>query len=139
MVHQHIMYVAQAPARFEPSRGFFIQQRGAVSGHLPPKPSKGDGQLYFEADAFGVLAQAGYRVGVTRGEPEAARWRTLARLFQDEIVHAPPGGEWGSRGSARRLKKLAYTIAALTRNAKRRGLPMERAGGRMGDRLRVSS
>jgi hypothetical protein len=88
---------------------------------------KGDGQLYFEADEFGVLAQAGYRVGVTRGEPEAARWRTLARLFQDEIAPALSGGEWGSRGSARRLKKLAYTIAALTRNAKRRGLPMERA------------
>ena len=88
---------------------------------------KGDGQLVFEADAFGVLALAGYRVGATRGEPEAARWRTLARLFQDEIAHAPPGGEWGSRGSARRLKKLAYTIAALTRNAKRRGLQMERA------------
>lgn len=88
---------------------------------------KGNGQLVFEADAFGVLALAGYRVGVTRGEPEATRWRTLTRLFQDEITHAPPGGEWGSRGSAQRLKKLAYTIAALTRNAKRRGLPMERA------------
>lgn len=87
----------------------------------------GDGQLVFEADAFGVLALAGYRVGATRGEPEAARWRTLARLFQDEIAHAPPGREWGSRGSAQRLKKVAYTIAALTRNAKRRGLPMERA------------
>jgi hypothetical protein len=88
---------------------------------------KGDGQLHFEADAFGVLAQAGYRVGVTRGEPEAARWRTLMRLFQDEITHAPAGGEWGSHGSARRLKKLAYTIAALTRNAKRRGPQMAQA------------
>lgn len=72
-------------------------------------------------------SQAGYRVGSTRGEPEAARWRTLARLFHDDIAHAPRGGEWGSRGSARRLKKIAYTIAALAWNAKRRGLQMERA------------
>ncbi|WP_377828788.1 hypothetical protein ACFKHW_37605 [Bradyrhizobium lupini] len=87
---------------------------------------EGDGQLSFEADAFGVLALAGYRVGAKRGEPEAARWRTLSRLFQDEIAHAP-AGDWGTRGSARRLKKLAYTIAALTRNAKRRGPQMDRA------------
>jgi hypothetical protein len=87
---------------------------------------QGDGQLSFEADPFGVLAQAGYRVGTTRGEPEAARQRTLIRLFQDEIADAPHG-EWGTRGSAPRLKKLAYTIAALTRNAKRRGPQMERA------------
>ncbi len=102
-----------------PNGGFFRWPSTTAEG--------GDSQLHFEADAFGVLAQAGYRVGVTRGEPEVARRRTLARLFQDDITHVPPGGEWGNHGSARRLKKLAYTIAALTRNAKRRGPQMARA------------
>jgi hypothetical protein len=88
---------------------------------------QGNGYLDFEADAFGVLAQTGYRVGRTRGEPEAVRRRTLARLFQDEIAYVSSAGEWGSHGGARRLKKLAYTIAALTRNAKRRGPQMAQA------------
>jgi hypothetical protein len=49
------------------------------------------------------------------------------RLFQDDVAQAPFEIEWGSRGSGRRLKKMAYTIAALTRNAKRRGLQMAEA------------
>ena len=92
-----------------------------------PEATKGDGQFSFEADAFGILAQPGYRVGATRGEPEAARLRTLARLFQEQITAAPPGGEWGRPSSARRLQKLANTIATLTRNAKRRGPQMGQA------------
>ncbi|TIT98282.1 MAG: hypothetical protein E5W55_07170, partial [Mesorhizobium sp.] len=50
---------------------------------------KGDGQLSFEADAFGILAGAGYRVGITRGEPEPARRRTLARLFKEQVLDSP--------------------------------------------------
>ena len=112
------------------------QRRGSEAISLLPnggffrwpstKAEHGDGLLQFEADAFGVLAQAGYRVGVARGEPEFARRRTLARLFEDAITQGP-AREWGSKGSARRLKKLADTIAALTRNAKRRGPQMARA------------
>ncbi|MHA6685339.1 hypothetical protein [Mesorhizobium sp. A556] len=87
----------------------------------------GNGQLSFEADAFGVLAGAGYRVGRTRGEPETTRRRTLARLFMVEVLDAPTRLEWGAPGTGGRLRKMAYTIAALTRNAKRRGIHMEYA------------
>ncbi|MER9330612.1 hypothetical protein [Mesorhizobium sp. M0488] len=87
----------------------------------------GKGQLSFEADAFGVLAETGYRVGRTRGEPETARRRTLARLFMVEVLDAPTSLEWAAPGTDGRLRKMAYTIAALTRNAKRRGILMEYA------------
>ena len=100
-----------------------------------PEATKGDGQFSFEADAFGILAQAGYRVGATRGEPEAARLRTLARLFQQQITAAPPGGEWGRPSSARRLQKLANTIATLTPQETR--ATDGASSGRLGGRLEV--
>jgi len=94
---------------------------------------KGNNRLDFEADELGVLAQAGYHVGTARGEPEVKRRRTLTQLFQDEIKGA--GGEWGRPGSAGRLKKMAYTIAALARNGKRREAHMARAVAEWADDL----
>ncbi len=70
----------------------------------------------------GVLQFMGYRVGHD-GETPIMRQAILAQVFTD---HIPPVfsriylEEWGDPATVQRLKKLADTIAALTRNAKRR-------------------
>ncbi|MBS5905150.1 hypothetical protein [Roseomonas mucosa] len=71
----------------------------------------------------GVLQFVGYKVGNTDGEPQGVRERILSELFSGPIPPAfPPAylDEWGKPGSSARLKKMADTIAALARNAKRR-------------------
>jgi hypothetical protein len=75
--------------------------------------------------AEGILSAFGYHVGETNGRPDRVR-----RLLLDDIfsVHLPPinsrayMSEWGSPTSAGRLRKIADTLASLTRNEKRRGL-----------------
>jgi hypothetical protein len=71
----------------------------------------------------GVLQFVGYKVGNLEGEPQGVRERILSELFSGPIPPAfPPAylNEWGKPGSSARLRKMADTIAALTRNAKRR-------------------
>ena len=71
----------------------------------------------------GVLKFMGYTVGANEGLATNLRQRIL-----DEIFHAPvppifPSqyvNEWDASGTSWRLRKMAETIAALTRNAKRR-------------------
>ena len=83
------------------------------------------GQL--EDDVFpleiGVLRTIGYAVGLTNGLQPDAR-RILLSNFFTATPHLPAehpqAGEWGGPNSAARLLKLANTIAAHTRNAKRR-------------------
>lgn len=72
----------------------------------------------------GLLAMSGYRVGRTNGRRRSDRRRLLNFLFLkddlrdiDDLSYA---AEWGSPKSSQRLKKIAESIAALTRNAKRR-------------------
>lgn len=70
----------------------------------------------------GVLQYLGYKVGVG-GEPKGYRARILAQIFVGQLppVFPPPYlNEWGPPSSVARLRKMAETIAALTRNAKRR-------------------
>ncbi len=70
----------------------------------------------------GLLQFMGYKVG-HQGETMMMRQAILAHVFTD---HIPPVfsraylEEWGSPATVQRLKKLADTIASLTRNAKRR-------------------
>ena len=84
----------------------------------------GDGSL--DTDDWlkeGVLQFMGYRVGNTDGEPQGIRERILAEIFSGPIPPVFPRAyldEWGRSWSVLRLKKMAETIAALTRNAKRR-------------------
>ncbi|MBD1823447.1 hypothetical protein H6F51_13240 [Cyanobacteria bacterium FACHB-DQ100] len=70
----------------------------------------------------GLLKLYGYKVGVN-GLPENQRRQILDDIF----LHSLPSidnvaylSEWGQLGTAKRLKKLADSIAAFTRNARRR-------------------
>jgi hypothetical protein len=73
--------------------------------------------------AEGMLSWLGYHVGATKGEPENHRRFILDTVFSSEL---PPVDSltyvlsWGHPSSSQRLHKLADTIAALVRNAKRR-------------------
>ena len=71
----------------------------------------------------GVLVFMGYKVGNTEGEPQRVRERILSEVFSGPIPPVFPNAyldEWHEPSSALRLKKMAETIAALTRNARRR-------------------
>jgi len=84
----------------------------------------GSGYLYTEDwIKEGVLQYMGYRVGNTDGEPPRIREKILSEIFKGPIPPAFPPNyleEWGEPTTVVRLRKLAETIAALTRNAKRR-------------------
>lgn len=72
---------------------------------------------------YGVFKFVGYKVGNVDGEPQGVREQILSELFAGPIPPAFPDAyldEWVTPGSAGRLKKMADTIASLTRNAKRR-------------------
>ena len=70
-----------------------------------------------------MLSALGYHVGIATGISNTERKFLLDEIFN---IHLPPLNdpaymrEWGAQKSAARLKKLAETIAALVRNAKRR-------------------
>jgi hypothetical protein len=71
----------------------------------------------------GMLDLFGYHVGETKPVAAEIRWRILEYMFE---FHLPPLNdvayllEWGEPRTAARLRKLANTLAALARNAKRR-------------------
>jgi hypothetical protein len=71
----------------------------------------------------GMLSFLGYHVGATQPTPLSLRQCILEYVFE---CHLPPLEdrsyylEWSMPRTAGRLKKLADTLAALTRNAKRR-------------------
>ena len=70
----------------------------------------------------GEISYMGYRVGNTAGEPTHIRKNNLDQIFTGPIPPAFPTthlAEWGEPETLLRLKKLAETIASLTRNAKR--------------------
>jgi hypothetical protein len=63
-------------------------------------------------------------VGVTNGVSIVERKAILKEVYEREIppVFTPNYlAEWGAPGSSARLKKMAETLAAFARNAKRRG------------------
>ena len=70
-----------------------------------------------------MLSLLGYHVGETLPLRPTLRESILEYVFEH---HLPPVGdvayfgEWGEPQSPRRLRKLANTLASLTRNAKRR-------------------
>jgi hypothetical protein len=73
--------------------------------------------------AQGMLDLLGYHVGATQPTPADVRWQILKYVFED---HLPPltdvayFRQWDAPRSAARLRKLANTVAALARNARRR-------------------
>ncbi len=86
----------------------------------------GDGSLTLEnVQKSGVLGQLDYHVGRALGQPDPYRRRTLMKIFEQSIPLSLKGfepKEWGEPGSATRLRKMAYSIAAFTRSAKRKKL-----------------
>lgn len=71
----------------------------------------------------GMLAHHGYHVG-QNGEPSHTRIRILDQLLKSDLNKTPFSEaylrEWGGPGGLVRLLKMANTIAALCRNAKRK-------------------
>jgi hypothetical protein len=78
------------------------------------------GDIFFYKD--GLLSYVGYRVGYD-GVRKHIRRRILDCVFHNflpRVVSFEYMDEWGSPKTAARLHKLADTLAAFTRNAKRR-------------------
>jgi len=71
----------------------------------------------------GMLSLLGYHVGEVLPLHPSIRERILEYAFEHHlppVADVPYFHEWGEPRSARRLQKLANTLAALARNAKRR-------------------
>lgn len=76
-----------------------------------------------KAPTEGMLGYLEYRVGRTNGLPEGARRAILDRVVTGTLPiywSLDYYEQWSEPGSAARLQKLAETIAAFARNAKRR-------------------
>ena len=76
-----------------------------------------------KAPTEGMLGYLEYRVGRTNGLPEGARRAILDRVVTGTLPiywSLEYYEQWSEPGSAARLQKLAETIAAFARNAKRR-------------------
>ncbi|MER9456990.1 hypothetical protein [Mesorhizobium sp. M0478] len=70
----------------------------------------------------GMLSYLEYRVGKTAGLPAVLRQSILARVFEGKlprVFDAEYMRAWGSPGSGQRLRKMAESLAAFARNAKR--------------------
>lgn len=85
---------------------------------------KGEGQIdvnYFQHQ-HGILSFMGYKVG-SSGLPVEIRQQLLSEIFSGHLPLLNSKeymNEWGSKKSSRRLRKMAESIAAFVRNAKRR-------------------
>lgn len=78
----------------------------------------------------GLLRLSGYKVG-RDGERESTRRKILNYIFLkdtlSDVDDKEYAEEWGKPRTSRRLKKLADSIAAFTRNAKRNPNAMDHA------------
>lgn len=71
----------------------------------------------------GLLSYLGYRVGNTQGVSSYVRHQILCQIFERHLPPVFPTHylvEWSSARSSGRLRKMAETLAAFVRNAKRR-------------------
>jgi len=83
----------------------------------------GDGSLSADWLEEGLLSHMGYHVGNTHGVCTTKRRLILKEVFGGAVPPVFPKSyldSWGDAGSAGRLKKMAETVAAFIRNAKRR-------------------
>lgn len=84
----------------------------------------GDGDLRLAgAMSEGMLSYLDYHVGRTQGEPSPVRHSILDRVFDSAlppVFPKPYMDGWGEKKSAHRLRKMAETMAAFARNAKRK-------------------
>jgi hypothetical protein len=71
----------------------------------------------------GMLSYMGYHVGSTNGRTTKVREAILSQVFEGVLPPSFPinyMNQWGRPGTPARLQKLAETVAAFARNAKRR-------------------
>jgi hypothetical protein len=104
------------PATIEKPDGGFFRWPSTEVGIGP-----GVSQMETPIEEIGVLSSVGYRVG-KRGLSVAERRAILGRVYERELNLPLPANylsEWGNPRTARRLQKMANTIAALTRARKR--------------------
>lgn len=85
---------------------------------------RGSGELVIsDTQRDGLLSKLNYHVGISQGQPEVYRRRTLTMIFEKPLTLDMPLFElaqWGPEESAKRLKKIAYSIATFVKNAKGR-------------------
>jgi hypothetical protein len=93
-----------------------------------PTTTASEGIQNLPSDTFkyekGLLRRYGYKVG-KNGLSQSERWEILDAVFLRPLLQMENTAylsEWGQPNTARRLQKLAESIAAFTRNAKRRNL-----------------
>ncbi|MCF1464047.1 hypothetical protein FS827_22340 [Agrobacterium vitis] len=102
-------------------RGFFSEDDEVGEFRWPTTvASGGNGTLVLqELPAIGPLKALGYAVG--KGSPgPAQRHQLLTKAFLQDLPEVEGVKEWGANDSSRRLQKMAESIAAFVRNAKRR-------------------
>lgn len=103
-----------------------IQLQG--SQFMWPTTTAATGSQNLPSDVFkyeeGLLRQYGYKVGAS-GLPVSQRRQILDSVFLQPLAFLDDTiylSEWGEPNTSRRLQKLAESIAAFTRNAKRRNM-----------------
>jgi hypothetical protein len=114
--------VAEVLAGFDKIVGDCANSRMAFRWPATDAPV-GNGRVsQAEWPQIGVLSYVGYNVGIN-GQVREGRQQILQRVFERELplVHSPQHmAQWDVTKSAPRLKKIAESIAAFCRNAKRR-------------------
>jgi hypothetical protein len=101
-----------------------LYRPGGAAGFKWPSTAapNGDASLGGIWPPKGMLDALGYAVGRTHGLGSPERRRILDHLFLQRLPVVVSGAyteEWAAPGTPARLQKLAVTLAALARNAKR--------------------
>lgn len=122
-------YVAKAQANLAEIEAEW-QRRVSLAKGMPgyfewptTAAKQGDGELTADWESTGILGYLGYKVGVTSDLSTRRRQLLLQHVFS---MHLPPINseaymkEWGKPGTPARLQKMAESLAAFARNAKRR-------------------
>ena len=87
------------------------------------------GNMHKTWPQIGVLKYMGYQVG-ENGETVSTRHNVLQLVYEAPLPNiGPPDhmAEWGEPNSARRLNKIAWSIAIFCLNAKRKSVHLETA------------
>ncbi len=102
-------------------RGYITYDGESGGFHWPTtKAPGGNGSLVLrELPKIGPLNELGYQVGKGARGP-AQRHRLLTKAFLEDLPRVQGVEDWGANDSSQRLQKMAVSIAAFARNAKRR-------------------
>ncbi|MCB1021792.1 MAG: hypothetical protein KDC27_17805 [Acidobacteria bacterium] len=124
-IYAELLFRARRPAReLRDEIAKELQRAHAYFAWPTTEASSGAGAIddsYFD-HAQGVLGYLGYRVGMS-GIPQGQRSDLLDHVYGNTL---PPVNsreymeQWGEPSTAMRLRKMAESLAAFARNAKRR-------------------